>query len=158
MSCVSFSKAFQDNMTALGMPAPLPLFSSLAATLKHLGVMIDAFESVGSRATVAQMIGATTLQASFDAIEEMSAMFYIGAVIGSVDVARKAAGACGGNTAAAQFRTFTSWMSSRGALIPMELLTFVQNNREVSEDSPRRGSYAMRARQYGETRSSSAAA
>jgi hypothetical protein len=40
-------------------------------------------------------------------------------------------------------------MSSRGALIPMELLTFLQNNREVIDESPRRGSYAMRARQNG---------
>ena len=157
MSCVSFSKAFQDNMTALGMPTPPTLFSSLAAALKHLGIMIDAFESVGSRATVAQMIAATSLKESFDAIGEMSAMFYIGAVIGSVDIARKAAGACGGNTAAAQFRTFTSWMSSRGALIPMALLTFVQNHREVVEDGPRRKSYAMRARQHGATMSAPAA-
>jgi hypothetical protein len=150
MSCVSFSKAFQDNMTALGMPAPPTLSFSLAAALKHLGVTIDAFQSVGSRATVAQMIAVAKLRESFDAIEEMSAMFYIGAVIGSIDVARKAAGACGGNTAAAQFRAFTSWLSSRGALIPMELLTFVQNHREVIEDGPRRKSYAMRARQHAE--------
>lgn len=149
MTCVTFSKAFHDNMTALGMPAPPTLFFSLAAALKQLGVMIDAFQSLGSRATLAQMIDAAKLRESFDAIEEMSAMFYVGAVIGSVDVARKAAGACGGNTAAAQFRTFTSWLSSRGTLIPMELLTFVQNNREVIEDGPRRKSYAMRARQHG---------
>ena len=157
MSCISFTKAFQDNMTALGMPAPSTLFFSLAAALKQLGVMIDAFQSVGSRATVAQLMAAAKLRDSFERIDEMSAMFYIGAVIGSVDVARKAAGACGGNTAAAQFRTFTNWLSSRGALIPMELLTFVQNNREVVEDGPRRKSYAMRARQYGATMSAAAA-
>ena len=151
MSCDSFSKAFRDNMTALGMPAPPALFFSLAATLKQLGVMIDAFQSLGSHATVAQMVAQAGLQESFEGAGEMSAMFYIGAVIGSVDVARKAAGACGGNTAAAQFRTFTNWLSSRGALIPMELLTFVQNHREVVEDGPRRKSYAMRARQHGAT-------
>jgi hypothetical protein len=157
MSCVSFSKAFQDNMTALGMPAPPTLFFSLASALKQLGAMIDAFQSVGSRATVAQMVAAAGWHESFEGIGEMSAMFYIGAVIGSVDVARKAAGACGGNTGAAQFRTFTSWLSGRGALIPMELLTFVQNHREVVEDGPRRKSYAMRARQYGATMSGAAA-
>jgi hypothetical protein len=156
MSCVTFSKAFQDNMAALGMPAPPALFFSLAAALKHLGVMIDAFEAAGSRATVAQMMTAAKLRESFDAMPAGSAIFYIGAVIGSIQVARNAAGTCSANVSAAQFRTFANWLSSRGALIPMELLTFLQNHREVMEDSAQRKSYAMRARQHGETASAAA--
>jgi hypothetical protein len=39
MNCVNFSKAFHDNMNALGLPAPNSLFSSLTTALANLGAM-----------------------------------------------------------------------------------------------------------------------
>lgn len=158
MNCISFPHAFQNNMNALGIPAPLTLFSSLSAALKTLGSLLNGFKSVGSTATVAELIAATKLEERFDSIDSMAATYYIGAVIGSILVAGKAARACKGNISAAHFRDFTNWMSSHGALIPIQLLTFMRNNPEVIEDSPRRKSYAMRARQHGAASRSNAAA
>ena len=82
MNCVTFSRAFQDNMSALGLPAPNSLFSSLTAALAKLGAMLNAFKSVGPTATVAEMIGATVLKEKLDVIGVMAASYYVGAVIG----------------------------------------------------------------------------
>jgi hypothetical protein len=152
MNCVTFSRAFRDNMSALGLPAPNSLFSSLTTALANLGAMLNAFKSVGPSATVAEMIGATVLKEKLDVIGVMAASYYVGAVIGSVIVATESARACKDpyrNTPIAGYRAALRFIASRGMIIPIDFEIFIQRNPEVIADSPRRKSYALRARQYG---------
>ncbi|RDU97925.1 hypothetical protein [Trinickia dinghuensis] len=150
MDCVTFSKAFQDNMNALRLPAPFSLFSSLTTALGNLGAMLNAFKSVGPTATVAEMIGATILRERLDVVGAMAASYYVGAVIGSVVVASEGAKACKGRTSSARIRLVVLWLASRGVLVPMDLQIFMQHNPEAIEDNMKRRSYAMRAWQHGD--------
>ena len=60
MDCVSFSKAFQDNMHALRLDAPSSLFSSLQTAIGTFTTMLGALKALGPTATVAELVGATT--------------------------------------------------------------------------------------------------
>jgi hypothetical protein len=139
-------------MSALGLPAPNSLFSSLTTALANLGAMLNAFKSVGPTATVAEMIGATVLKEKLDVIGVMAASYYVGAVVGSLIVATESASACKDpyrNTPIARYRAALRFIASRGMIIPIDFEIFIQRNPEVIADSPRRKSYALRARQYG---------
>lgn len=152
MNCVTFSKAFQGNMNALGLPAPNSLFSSLTTALANLSAMLNAFKSVGPTATVAEMIGATVLKERLDVVGVMAASYYVGAVIGSLIVATESAGACKDpyrNTPMARYRAVLRFIASRGVMIPIDIQVFIQRNPEVIADSSLRRSYALRARQNG---------
>ncbi|CAB3659214.1 hypothetical protein LMG24076_01359 [Trinickia soli] len=152
MDCVSFSKAFQSNMNALGLPAPYSLFSSLTTALGSLGAMLNAFKSVPPTATVAEVLGATFVKEKLDVVGVLATSYYVGAVIGSIIVASDSERACKDsyrNTPLVKYRAFFSWMASRGVLIPMDMQVFILNNPEVIAGGPKQKSYAMRARQYG---------
>lgn len=153
MDCATFSKKFQENMNALGLPAPNSLFSSLTAALGNLTAILGAFDSVGPTATVEEILKATTLREKLSVGGLMAASYYIGAVIGSVLVAAQAAEACKdpyrNNLSVQRYRAFWIWLASRGVMIPIDFQIFVQNHPEVIIDSPHRRSYAMRARQHG---------
>lgn len=152
MDCVSFSKAFQNNMNALGLPAPYSLFSSLTTALGSLGAMLNAFKSVPPTTTVAEVLGATLFKEKLDVVGVLATSYYVGAVIGSIIVASDSARACKDsyrNTPRVKYRAFFLWMASRGVVIPMDMQVFVLNNPEVITGGPKQRSYAMRARQYG---------
>jgi len=152
MDCVSFSKTFQSNMNALGLPAPYSLFSSLTTAIGSLGAMLNAFKSVPPTTTVAEALGATFLKEKLDVVGVLATSYYVGAVIGSIIVASNAERACNDpyrNTPLGKYRAFFSWMASRGVLISMDMQVFILNNPEVIAGGPRQKSYAMRARQYG---------
>jgi len=139
-------------MSALGLPAPNSLFSSLTAALAKLGAMLNAFKSVGPTATVAEMIGATVLKEKLDVIGVMAASYYVGAVIGSVIVATESARARKDpyrNTPIARYGAALRFIATRGMIIPIDFEIFIQRNPEVIADTPLRKSYALRARQYG---------
>lgn len=155
MDCVSFSKAFHNNMRSLGLDAPSSLFSSLQTAIGTLTTMLGALKALGPKATVAELIGATTTLEKLGVVGMMSASYYVGATLGSLVVASDAVRACRDpyrNTPFAIHRAVAMWILSRGVIIPTDMDIFIQRHPEVLVDTPLRRSYAMRARQAGATR------
>ena len=152
MDCVSFSKAFQDNMRALRLDAPMSLFSSLQTAVGTFTTMLTALKALGPDATVSELVGATTTLEKLGAVGAMAASYYVGATLGSLIVATEAMKGCGDSyrhTPAARYRAVARWVAGRGLVVPMDMQVFIQRHPEVLVDVPNRGSYAMRARQVG---------
>ncbi|AMV47269.1 hypothetical protein [Paraburkholderia caribensis] len=55
-ACPDFA-AFQKNMAALGLPAPKSLFETVQTATANVAAMLDGFKSVGTRATMSEIIG-----------------------------------------------------------------------------------------------------
>jgi hypothetical protein len=152
MDCISFSKAFQDNMRALHLDAPSHLFSSLQTAVGTLSTMLGAIKLLGPTATVTEIAGATTALENLTAIGAVAASYYVGATIGSLIVATEGVNACRDpykGSAAARYRAVARWIASRGLMVPMDMHVFIQRHPEVLVDMPERQSYAMRAWQAG---------
>ncbi|RDU96671.1 hypothetical protein [Trinickia dinghuensis] len=152
MDCVSFSKAFHDNMRSLGLDAPTGLFSSLQTALGTMTTMLGALKALGPDATVKELIGATTALEKLGAVGAMAVSYYVGAALGSMIVATEAVKACSDtyrNSPAARYRAVGRWIASRGLVVPMDIQIFMQRHPEVLTDVPARRSYAMRALQVG---------
>jgi hypothetical protein len=142
-TCGDFGKAFTQNMSALGLPAPNSLFGSIQAAASNVATMLGALKTLGPSATVAELIGATTALEALSVIGALSASFYVGACIGSLVVAANAAMTCtSGATAAATARTTAARV---GLVIPDTMLAFIQRRPEVMMDSPSRGNDAFLA-------------
>lgn len=135
-TCGDFGKAFTENMSALGLPAPSSLFGSVQAAASNIATML------GPGATVAELIGATRALAALSVVGALSASFYVGACIGSLIVASNTAMQCTTASAASAARTVAS---KYGLAIPATMLTFIQRHPEVMMDSPPRGNYAFLA-------------
>lgn len=143
MKCGDFSKAFQENMAALGLPAPTTLFGNVQAATANLAAMLNAFKSVGPTATIAEIIGATTGLEVLGVIGAVTASFYIGAVIGSLIVAANVAMKC--TNAVATSSTIRHWAGMNGVAIPPVMYAFLNRHPEVVMDIPSRRSYAFLA-------------
>ncbi|REE21200.1 hypothetical protein B0G71_4352 [Paraburkholderia sp. BL27I4N3] len=141
--CGDFGKAFQQNMSALGLPAPSSLFGSIQAAASNVATMLGALKTLGPGATVAEIIGATTALEALSVVGALSASFYVGACVGSLIVAANAAMQCtSGATAAATARMAASRL---GLVIPDMMLAFIQRHPEVMMDTPSRRNYAFLA-------------
>jgi len=142
-------------MRSLHLEAPTSLFSSLQTALGSFSTMLQALKSLGPRATVAELAGATTALEKLLAVGSVAASYYVGATLGSLIVATEAQKVCGDpfrNSAAARYRAVALWIASRGLVVPMDMQVFIQRHPEVLVHTPARLSYAMRARQVGATR------
>lgn len=89
-ACVSFSRAFQDNMAGLHLPVPTILFATLQTSLASTSAALGALKALGPGATVAELIGATTGLELLTVAGSMLGVFYLGAVVGSLMVATNA--------------------------------------------------------------------
>jgi len=139
-------------MRALGLDAPTSLFSSLQTAVGTFTTMLGALKALGPKATVAEIVGATTALEKLGAIGAIAASYYVGATLGSLIVATEATRACGDRyrgTPAARYRAIMRWVASRGLVIPMDIQVFMQRHPEVLVDLPERKSFGMRARQAG---------
>lgn len=141
-TCGDFGKAFTENTSALGLPAPSSLFGSVQAAASKIATTLGARKTLGPGATVAELIGATRALAALSVVGALSASFYVGACIGSLIVAANTAMQCTTASAASAARTVTS---KYGLVIPATMLTFIQLHPEVMIDSPSRGNYAFLA-------------
>ncbi|HDY7662519.1 TPA: hypothetical protein RQJ99_004536 [Vibrio vulnificus] len=95
ISTVEFSKHFNANMKALGLPVPSTLFDSATAAVSNATVMIAAIKSLGRGATVTELIKATTGLEKLKVAGALLASFYVGAVVGSIAVASTKTLGCG---------------------------------------------------------------
>lgn len=142
-TCPDFASAFQKNMAALGLPAPSSLFGTAQTATANLAAMLNAIKSVGTSATMAEIIGATTGLELLSVIGGITAAFYVGAVIGSLVVAADAAMVCtdASNTA----WNVNRWATQNGIAIPSSMYTFLRRHPEVIMDRPGRVIYALHA-------------
>ncbi|WP_083930208.1 calcium-binding protein [Methylovulum miyakonense] len=82
-----FSTYFNENMTALGLPVPPSLYTSLVAALATTGPLIALVEKYGTTVTVGELIHAGLLSEIHAGLGAVAVSYYAGAVIGSAAVA-----------------------------------------------------------------------
>ncbi|MCP4118720.1 MAG: hypothetical protein GY737_25660 [Desulfobacteraceae bacterium] len=83
----SFYKYFNENMEAMGLPAPKSLFGSLGLAVGTASTILKPIDSFGKSMTVGAIIGATSSLEKLGVVAGISAAYYAGAVIGSIAVA-----------------------------------------------------------------------
>ena len=83
----SFYQTFKKNMNETGLPAPKELFGNAVTAIASIKTMLGALDKLGKAATVAELVGATTILEGLDTVLALGAAFYIGACIGSLAVA-----------------------------------------------------------------------
>ena len=83
----SFYKYFDENMTAMGLPAPPNLFANIGLAIGTASSMLKTIDSFGKHMTIGAIIGATSSLEKLNVIAGISAAYYAGAVIGSIAVA-----------------------------------------------------------------------
>ncbi|AZZ93498.1 hypothetical protein EUZ85_23350 [Hahella sp. KA22] len=94
-----FYKYFKENMNALGMPAPDSLFGTYNAAIANASLILGTFKTLGSQATMAEIIGATTGLEALGVAAALGAAGYAGAVVGSIAVASGRSLSCGSRIA-----------------------------------------------------------
>ncbi|WP_254699866.1 hypothetical protein [Trinickia violacea] len=83
------------------------MFATIPSAMATVTAMLRALKDVGQNATVAEMIGATTMLEKLSVVAGIYASYYTGAVIGSLIVATDAAIGCkNGSEAQAAARRF----------------------------------------------------
>lgn len=141
--CGDFGNVFEENMNALGLPAPSSLFGTIQAAASNVATMLGALKTLGSGATIGELIGATTALELLSVVGSLSASFYVGACIGSLIVASNTAMKCTSRATVAT--TLQTWAGRNGLVIPHSMLVFIQRHPEVMIDMPSRRSYAFLA-------------
>jgi hypothetical protein len=142
-TCPDFATAFQKNMTALGLPAPTRLFGTVQTATANATAPLDAFQSVGTGATLAAIIGATSGLEGLSVVGGLSAAFYVGAVVGSLVVTANASRVGVKSTRA--MWSIHEWARRTGVSIPATIYTFLGHHPEVVVDRPGRIVYALHA-------------
>jgi hypothetical protein len=140
---IDFASAFQNNMAALGLPAPSSLFGSARTANATLALMLDASRSLDARASIADVIRATKGLQTLGVAERIAAVSFIGAVIGSLVVATDAQTPC--TDASAVTWHLHRWAARQGIAIPAPIYTLLRRHPEVIVERPGRITYALRA-------------
>jgi len=98
MGCYEFSNFgdyFEENMQAIGLPAPNDVFSSVSVAYANISELAAAVSLYGSQITVAEIWGATTKLEKLRLVGPMIAAYYTGAAVGSAAVALGRSLGCG---------------------------------------------------------------
>lgn len=148
MQCKTFYVAFKDNMDALGLPAPTSLFAAQQTAIGTLATLLGTLRTLGSTATVGELIGATTGLELLAAASALGASFYVGAVIGSLVVAADASFVCKRHDVAA-VSGIRGWATRRGLAIPQDVYRVIALHPEVFRPMPCSVTFAIRARAIG---------
>lgn len=82
-----FSKYFKENMNALNLPVPSQLFDTFSSAVANAALMAEALSTLGTGATIGELIKATTGLEKLKVVAGLGAAYYVGAVIGSIAVA-----------------------------------------------------------------------
>jgi len=86
-------------MNALGLPVPAGLFDTQNAAIANASAILAALKTVGAKATLAEIAGATVALEKLAVLGALSASFYLGAVVGSIAVATGKYLSCGSSIA-----------------------------------------------------------
>jgi hypothetical protein len=85
-----FYQSFRQNMDGVGLPAPQVLFGTFQAAVGNIATMLGQIDKLGKAATIGDIIGEGTRLEGLSGIAACSAVYYAGAVIGSLAVASAA--------------------------------------------------------------------
>jgi hypothetical protein len=83
-TCVDY---FNENMTAIGLPTPSGVFSSLGALTSNIAVIEGAVTKFGANVTMYELFKAGLISEKLGALGALSASYYAGASLGSIAVA-----------------------------------------------------------------------
>lgn len=84
----TFYKYFKENMEALGLPVPPEtLYGTVQLATGNAAIILAALDKFGTEVTVGELIGAGTKLEYLAVITACSAVFYCGALVGSIAVA-----------------------------------------------------------------------
>lgn len=143
-TCPSFYTAFKQNMETLGLPAPASLFAAQQTATSTAVALIAAFKTLGPRATLGELVGATTGLEALCAVAALSAAFYIGAVIGSLIVAADSVGACADRPS--WLHAARSWTTRNRVTLPAPVYAVIRRHPEVVQPGAGARRYASHAR------------
>lgn len=82
-----FFQYFDENMKSMGLVAPKNLFSSSMTTVATAKTILGAIDKLGADATIGEIVGATTGLEALGVVAAVGAVYYLGAIIGSLAVA-----------------------------------------------------------------------
>ncbi len=91
----NFYKYFEENMNALGMPAPKGLYGTLDKAVATAATLTGTISTLGAGATMSELLVATVGLEKLMVAGSITAVGYTGAVVGSLAVATGRAYACG---------------------------------------------------------------
>jgi hypothetical protein len=86
-----FFSDFNENMSALGLPAPKQLFGTPLATLGALNTVIGVLDKLGLNTTVSEVFIEAGAAGVLRTVAGMAASGYVGAVLGSALIASQGA-------------------------------------------------------------------
>jgi len=118
MSCYDFSsfgKHFEENMNAIGLPAPTDLFGTATLAYANISELAEAVSLYGRHVTVAEVWGATSKMEKLRTLGPIIAAYYTGAAVGSAAVALGRSLGCGATIADAMWYlrehgVYASWL------------------------------------------------
>lgn len=84
--CRTFGYYFNENMSALGLPTIKNIGDSFANIGTNVTAMLGALSHFGSKATVAELLGATLKAEKAGVFMALYGSFYMGACVGSLAV------------------------------------------------------------------------
>ena len=87
MANKSFYGYFKENMEALGLQAPVGLFGSLTLAIASIKAILAEVDKFGPAVTVSELVVAGTCLEGLGFLGACTAALYVGACIGSLDVA-----------------------------------------------------------------------
>ncbi len=79
-----FKKYFNENMKAMNLPVPSTLFDNFNAAIANAWLILEALNTPGKGATIAEIIKATTGLEKLKVSAILGAAYYVGAAIGSI--------------------------------------------------------------------------
>jgi len=147
MQCgaAGFFQAYKANMEALGLDVPTSWYGTQVSILTKLGALVAAVDKLGKGATLAELVGATTLPEKLLVGGAIYASYYTGAAIGSAMVAMGKYTSCGASSAK-NSTAVLRFQGDTGIHVPPQLNHVLRCHPEIfDEASPRRRAYAYNA-------------
>lgn len=135
-----FSKEFNKNMSALGLPVPESLFSTAATAIANTSALIEAAKIAGSKATISEVIGASYGLEKLKVAGALLASYYVGAVVGSIGVAVYKGGNCG-----ISLRQLQTLQNKHNLMFPYSHQFYLQNPEVLSPNKNSSTTYWTKA-------------
>ena len=147
MQCgaAGFFLAYKTNMEALGLEVPTSWYGTQVSILTKLGALVAAVDKLGQGATLAELVGATTLPEKLLVGGAIYASYYTGAAIGSAMVAMGKYTGCG-SSPANNGRAALRFQGDTGIRVSPQLHHHIQCHPEIfDQTAPSRRAYAHTA-------------
>ncbi len=147
MQCnaAGFFLAYKKNMEALGLDVPTSWYGTQVTILTKLGAVVAAVDKLGKGASLAELVGATTLPEKLLVGGAAYASFYTGAAIGSAMVATGKYVSCR-SSSASNGGAVLRFQANTGIRVSAQLHHHMQCHPEIFDQSaPGRRAYAHAA-------------